>query len=575
MTYDIEDISAPRAAGPLLRALAVALESGVTGPLLARQLLGNVGLPAFREVAADDPFPTRHPAAAAPRDGAGPVAVLPEELLATAADERPAPQGEGLWPETAEDFVRAYRDGRTTPEQVTERIIEAVADMERGEPPMRTFIAMDEREVRDQARASTARWARGEPASPLDGVPVAVKDELDVRPYPSRGGTKFLGGQGATADAEVVARLRRAGAVLLGKANMQEIGIGVMGYNPHYGSARNPFDRAHLCGGSSSGSAAAVAAGLCPMAMGVDGGGSIRIPASFCGQVGLMPTFGRVSEHGAVQLAWTVSHVGPIAATARDAALAYALIAGPDTKDTNTLGQPAPHLEGAFPADEDERPLEGLVLGVYRPWFEHAESEVVDSCRSLLQDFEAAGASVREIEIPELSVLRTVHLVTIISEMVASQMCQTKAHGTEYSAETRVNLALGRRMKSSDYVHAQRLRVRLCRHFDDALAEVDAIVTPTTGCTAPPAAADALATGESNLPLTGQIMRFAPAANLTGRPTISIPAGYDGRGLPIGLQAMGRYWSEPTLLRLAAVAERTVSRRPPTVGARLLDDGRD
>lgn len=566
MAYDIEDISAPRVAGHKLKALVMAMEGQITGPVLARQMLSNVGLPAFRKLEATDPLPMAHPSRFDWFPGA--EAGEAEGDLAAALDSDDAGKSEGSFvPETAAQFIDAYRSGRLTPEQVAQRVLEALAAGDRLAPPMRPIIAQNGDDLREQAAASAERWATGEPLGPLDGVPIAVKDELDQQGYPTTVGTSFHGSRSASADAEAVARLRAAGALLVGKANMQEIGLGVFGHNPHYSPARNPYDPSHLCGGSSSGSAGAVAAGLCPIAVGVDGGGSIRIPAAFCGQLGLMATFGRISEHGAAPLAFSVSHVGPIAATARDLALAYAVMAGPDPKDRNTLGQPAVSLDRAL-----DRSLEGVTLGVYRQWFEHGAEDVVDVCTDLLDGLVAAGATIKEIEIPELGALRTVHLVTIVSEMVASQLPYQERHRASYSHETRVNLALGRRLKAGDYVHAQRLRVRFARQFAEVLADVDAIVTPATAVTAPRLREDALETGESDLLTTGRVMRFAPAANLIGVPALSFPAGYDSRGLPVGMQAMGRWWREDVLLRLAAAAEGIVERRQPKVSWRLLEE---
>jgi Asp-tRNA(Asn)/Glu-tRNA(Gln) amidotransferase A subunit family amidase len=282
--------------------------------------------------------------------------------------------------------------------------------------------------------------------------------------------------------------------------------------------------------------------------------------------VGLKPTFGRVSEVGAADLCWSVAHVGPMGATVRDVALGYALIAGPDPKDPNSRRQPAPDFRGL-----DRHDLAGLRLGVYGPWFEHAEPNVVERCQRVLRALEHAGAEIREIEIPELRLLRTVHLVTIISEMATAHLEHYRLHRAEYGLDTRLNLALARGLQAYDYVHAQRHRVRLCRHFERALADVDAIVTPATGRTAPVLPLDALHSGESNLALIDQIMRFAPAANLTGHPAISVPAGYDDQGLPVGLQLIGRSWHEHVLLRIAAVAEQHVTRQPPKVGYRYLE----
>jgi Asp-tRNA(Asn)/Glu-tRNA(Gln) amidotransferase A subunit family amidase len=570
MAYELKTISAPRAAGPMLRAFVAAVEGPLTAQLLGGQLLASAGIPALRKAEATDHYTGRPPAAElfgargeAPAEGEAPDPLI-------GLPDAAAPLGDA--PETAADFVAAYREGRATPEQVAKRVLEHSRAADRRDPQMRIFITQNEDDLLAQARESTARYERGEPLGPLDGVPVAVKDELDQRPYPTTVGTLFQGVAPAREDAEVVARLRRAGALLIGKANMVEIGLGVLGHNPSHGPVRNPYDPSRLCGGSSSGPAAAVAAGLCPIAVAADGGGSIRVPAALCGQVGFKATFGRLSERGAAPLCWSVAHLGPIAASVRDAALAYALMAGPDPRDPNSLGHAAPTIAGVFDSlgGENTPPLAGVRLGFYKPWFEHAEPDVVAACAAALETLKAAGAEVVDVEVKELDLVRGVHLVTIVTEMLASQASHLPRHRSDYSLETRLNLALAGRILGSDYVHAQRLRVRLSRQILETLERVDAIVTPATAATAPLLAPDAVRTGETNLRLTDQLMRFAPAANLVGLPAIAFPVGYDREGLPVGFQAMGRPWDERLLLRIAAVAERHVERQKPRVHFTLL-----
>lgn len=570
MAYDLTPLSAPRAAGPMLRALVAAVESPLTAPILAKQLLSSAGVPMMRRVEATEALPVRPPLMTF--SGAPAEVAEADDIYRDLPDEVSPPPGDaGL--ETAADFVAAYRAGRLTPEDVAQRVLESTREADRNDPPMRVFIAQNERDIMSQAKASAERYARGEPLGPLDGVPIAVKDEVDQKPYPTTVGTTFLGRSPAREDAEIVARLRRAGALLIGKANMVEIGLGTIGYNPHYGTSRNPFDPARVCGGSSSGPAAAVAAGLCPIAVAADGGGSIRIPAALCGQVGLKATYGRVSEHGAAPLCWSLAHLGPIAATVRDTALAYAIMAGPDPQDANSLGHPDPSVTGIYPeVGSEDAPLAGVRLGVYRPWFEDAEPDVVSVCNEMLETLKEAGAEVRDVEIPNLGLGRTVHVVTIVTEMLASRLAFMKEHRTDLSLEIRLNLALAGHVAGYDYAHAQRLRVQLCHELAGVFDDVDAIVTPATARTAPPLPDDALKTGESNITLVDNLMRYAHSANLTGLPAISFPAGYDSQGLPIGFQAMGRHWDEQLLLKIAAVTERQVERRRPKLHYRLLED---
>jgi Asp-tRNA(Asn)/Glu-tRNA(Gln) amidotransferase A subunit family amidase len=560
MKYDLKPWKAPKAAGITIRMLTAVVGHPPLGGALSSLLLKNLGIPAFRKVEASGAIPFKPP-----RRSTGPAQQHdPAQLLRDAsALKSPA----GFVFESAGDFTSAYQRGSTNPEEVARMVLKYTRDSDELEPPLRVFIAQKSEDVLRQAKESAERYRQKKPLSPLDGVPVAVKDEMDQRGYPTTVGTSFLGQEPAAEDAEVVARLRRAGALLVGKANMHEIGILPTGLNPNHGAARNPYDPLRETGGSSSGPAAAVGAGLCPVSVGADGGGSIRIPAAFCGAVGLKPTFGRMSEHGAAPLCWSVAHLGPIGASVRDVALAYAVMAGPDPKDGNSLGQPAPELTGFGQPD-----LSGIKLGICTPWFEDADPEVVDTCKKMIEGLQAAGCTVIEIELPDLSLLRTAHTVIIVSEMATAHLQHFKHHRREYSTVTRMNLSLARRLKATDYIHAQRHRMQLCAQFDAVMQKVDAIVTPAAGCTAPLISKKALKTDESNLTLIDRIMRYARPANMTGYPAISFPAGYDSSGLPIGFQAMGRSFEEHKLLQLAGVAEGLVERKKPQIHYQLLPE---
>lgn len=556
MAYDLKPFRVPRLAGAPLRLVASLAGTGPLSGLLQREMEQNLGLERLRKTPSEAPPTFRPPI---PRtNGSEPPRPLETDPLLEPFE---AP---GFRFESAGDFVRAYREGQLSPLDVAERVLEAIQQTEAHDPPLRVFIAHDPGDVRRQAEASAERWRKKQPKGPLDGVPVAIKDEVDLVPYPTTAGTRFLGRHPARQDATSARRLREAGAILLGKANMSELGMAVTGLNPHHGTPRNPYDPARHTGGSSSGSAAAVASGLCPLALAADGGGSIRQPAAFCGLFGLKPTFGRISEHGAVPLCWSVAHLGPIAATARDLALGYALMAGPDEADPQSMGQPPPDLEGFF--DDD---LSKITLGVFPAWVDDADPSVAKVFRQLLAELEGRGAKVKEIEIPGLDLLRVAHLVTIGVEMAASQVANG-CRDADYGFDVRLNLALARGLSSVDYVHAQRHRTEICARFQALLHEVDLIVSPTTGCTAPRIPKDALTSGESNLGLLGRIMLYAPAANFTGLPAVTVPAGYDDEGIPVGFQAMGRAFSEALLLRLARIAEGLVERRAPKVHHRLI-----
>jgi Asp-tRNA(Asn)/Glu-tRNA(Gln) amidotransferase A subunit family amidase len=550
--YDLQSIQIPRLTGTALRLFSAAVANPVSRSLLAGQLLKNGKVDRMREMKleAAPVFYPRHPAGEK-----------------TGSADLSFGEHSRVFPfTTIRDYAEAYRSGKTTPRREAEKILDAILSSDAGSPPLRAFIAVNSQDVLDQAEASTLRFAQGVPLSILDGVPVAVKDEVDMRPYPTTVGTTFLGEAPAIEDATVVARLRAAGALLIGKTNMHEIGINPNGNNVHYGPVRNPFDMQRDTGGSSSGSAAAVAAGLVPVAIGADGGGSIRIPAALCGQVGLMSTFGRVSEFGAAPLCWSVGHLGPIGASVEDVALVYAVIAGADPRDPLTLQQPPVGMEQWNNPDSSH-----FTLGIYPEWFDHADPQVVAVCRRLLKDLVSAGAEVCEVRIPNLEAMRIAHAVTILSEMAAS-LQNYGEQWKEFGSSVRLSLSLGQVLTSSDYIRAQQIRGQAIADFQHAFEKVDVILTPATALTAPVIPPTGSDEDWSDLSETTDMMRFAFPSNLTGHPAISFPAGYDEQGLPVGMQAIGRPWEEHVLLRLATAAEPFVERRLPLLHYSFLDE---
>ena len=561
--YDLISLDLPKLHGRTLRLFAAALDNGALRGVVLGQLLKQGGVLYLRDLRLDDP-PTFYPLAieeAAALEDVPPVdmatlsAALEAQLRATPGHE-PMP--------TAADYARAYREGAADPEAVAEAVLAAIAAGDEGPRPLRAFRDTNRDDLSAQARASAERHRAGRPLGLLDGGPVAVKDEVDQVPYRTTVGTSFMGRTPATEDATVVARLRAGGALLIGKTNMHEIGINPDGFNEHYGIIRNPWDLDCHAGGSSNGSAAAVAAGFCPIAIGADGGGSIRIPAALTGLVGLKATFGRVSEHGAAPLTWSMGHLGPIAASVGDAALTYAVIAGPDAHDPNSLHQPPVSLDGWNNAD-----LRGVRLGVYRPWFEHAEAAIVRDCEAMVQRLVERGATLHEIELPELEEMRVAQAVTILAEMAAN-MALHAAHWSELSPSTRVNLTLGKATTSADYLQAQRVRTRALGHFRRAFQRVDVILSPATAVVAPTIPVNCEKNGWSDLSAVTELMRFAMPGNLTGLPAIAFPVGYDAAGLPTSMQAMARPWEEALRLGGAFADEQTTPRRRAPVVYEIL-----
>ena len=549
--YDLTSLELPRLHGRTLSLFAGSLDNAVVRSVLLGKLLKDGGITSLRETSVTEP-PTYYPLnLEEARAAEARVAYNPADLeTAVLAAPNPTPFA------SIADYARAYRDGTLTPVDVAERIIAAIATSDSGDQPLRAFRAVERADVQKQAQASVQRFREGRPLSILDGVPIAVKDEVDMVPYATTVGTSFMGQTPAATDSTVVARLRAAGALLIGKTNMHEIGINPDGFNEHYGTIRNPYDLSRHAGGSSGGSAAAVAAGLCPAAIGADGGGSIRIPAALNGIVGLKATFSRVSEFGAAPLTWTMGHLGPIAATVSDAALVYACIAGSDPRDELTANQPAVSLDGW-----DSTDLSGITVGIYPPWFEHASFPVVDGCRTAMDIIAEAGAKIVEIEILGLEEMRIAQAATILAEMATAMAPWYDKHWSDLSPSTRINLTVGRSLSAADYLQAQRIRTRAVNTFRNVYSQVDVVLSPASAVTAPIILNEA---GWTDLGTVTELMRFVVPGNLIGLPAIAFPVGYDETGLPVGMQAMGRPWDEHLLLRVATVVEQSVVRqRPP------------
>lgn len=563
MDYDLRTLRAPRLTGTALKAFASLLENSYTSKALEGYLQREFGLEDFRRAARDE-SPTGHPWHA---NGRAPGLEIAQASCQALEQPKPTWPADGEHrPLTIQSLSQAYRSGQLSPETIAEQVLIHLETSNDGARPLRAVISHEGHDLRRQAAESAALLREGRPRSLLEGVPVAVKDEFDALPYATRVGTRFLGDQGSCReDATAVARLRAAGALIIGKANMHEVGIGVTGANPHNGPCRNPWDLDRYPGGSSSGSAAAVAAGLCPLAVGADGGGSIRIPAALCGVTGLKPTWGRISEHGAYPLCWSVAHAGPIGTSVDDVALGYILMAGPDINDHWTLHQPNVHLQ-----DYLNNNLKGLKVGVYQSWFRDADKAVVAVAELALKALEKRGAVLRDIAVPGLEEQRVAHAVTIASEMRTALAPHLERNRDDFALDSRINLAIAGQFSAVDYLQAQRVRTRAIRTFQQVMEDVDVILTPTTASTAPPLRRDAVKLGESDMPTLSRLMRFVTPANLTGLPALSVPAGCDDSGLPVGVQLMGRPWEEHLLLRMGRVIEAATPRRRPAVHFDLL-----
>lgn len=492
------------------------------------------------------PFPASPPLETGLRAGIAADASAEQQAHLKQLERQPAAGG------SVAAFARAYRDRSASPVEVADQVLQAIAASEAG-PAMRFFISVNADDVRAQAQASAARHAAGAPLSLLDGVPVAVKDEIDQQGHATTLGTTMSAlGAVRSSDCVAVARLRALGAVLLGKANMHELGAGPTGLNLAHGTCRNPWDTSRFPGGSSSGSAAVVAAGLAPLAVGCDGGGSIRIPASLCGVVGLKPTFGRVPQRGETPpLATSVTNIGPMGRTVTDTAIGYIALAGPDSVDGPSVGLPAVTLEGF-----DETDLHGVTLGMVDEWWKDADAAVVAVCEAHVKRLVARGARLRDVRLNSLKDVMLGLVSSIGVEVNRNEWMGDLQQRRALAVDTRVGLVVARHLGPRVYNLGQRSRARVAAAVAAAHKDVDAFVSPTTGLTAPriPGVASI-----GDVRQTIALMKATALANVTGQPGISYPVGTDGSGLPIGLQLVGRAYEEALLLRIARIGEEEAS----------------
>ena len=432
---------------------------------------------------------------------------------------------------TAAELARRYRGGDLSPVEIARQALEHA---EREQPRLNAFITLLPEDAMETARRSEARYRQGRPLGPLDGVPVAVKDLVHMAGVRTTAASKVLDGYVASEDADVARRLKAGGAVILGKTNLHEFAFGPSGDVSHFGPARNPHNTGHIPGGSSSGSGAAVAAGICPVALGTDTGGSIRIPASLCGIVGLKPTYGRVSCRGVIPLSWSLDHVGPMTSTVEDAGLALSVL-----------------CDFEMPGLELGRTAR---VGVCRELlFGALDAEV----RALVEAALPAVGEVREMEIAHMSAT-SAQSVILAADAATYHLPWLKERPQDYDPTIRARLETGLASRGVDYVQAMRLRGLFVEAMTDAFKDIDVLAAPTTPIAAPPF-------GEVLTPLddgssqntAGLLLRNTSPFNFCGFPAISVPCGRTSAGLPVGLQLIARPWDEAMLLRVAAAFERS------------------
>lgn len=433
--------------------------------------------------------------------------------------------------------------------------------IERLDPVLNAFITLLAESALEEARRAEAEILQGGWRGPLHGIPLALKDLYETREVRTTAGSRVFQEHVPKRDAAVVVKLRQAGAVLLGKLNMHEIALGVTNVNPHFGSCCNPWDPQRMTGGSSGGSAAALAAGLCLGSLGSDTGGSIRIPSSLCGVVGLKPTYGRVSLRGMIPLSWNLDHAGPMARTVRDAALLLQEIAGYDAEDPASVDLPVDDYAGSLETD-----VRGWRIAMASgEFFEMVDEEVDRRVKEAARGFEALGAVVEEVEFPEARQAAQGNGFMVVADAAAFHQERLKSCPQDFGADVRQRLESGAASTVQDYIRTRKLQAELRRKFELFFETYDLLLTPATPVPAP------LREGDDAVRRAPQLTRFTAPFNFTGLPAISIPCGFSSQGLPVGLQMVSGPWQEAKVLQAAYQLEKNVidskmqGRRPQVI----------
>lgn len=537
----------PRLSGRALRAVVGATAADPLRTVLGKIVRADLAIDAARSL---------------PEALRGPLPLSPRPIQARR--EHPRRSAELPLPACAEGFrnalayTKAYEARETTPRDVVARAVSAIEELASRRPVMSPMEFVDEERALRDAEAAAERFARGRPRGPLDGVIVPVKEEVDLD---GRGATLGMRRVPATdaRDAKVVRALRDAGAIVLGHTMMTESGMSPIGVSVQRKLPRNAVDPRFAAGGSSTGSAVAVAVGLCPVALASDGGGSIRLPASFQGLFGIKPTFGRISRQGD-GFGGTMAHLGPIGVTSYDLAVFLEAASGEDPDDELTLGNPG--FERGWLVAALGRGVRGLRIGVLEDEIAAADPAVARACRDAIRALEAEGAHLVPVKLEMARHAAAIGYLTIGLEAFTALLPDRMTRWNELGPDLQLLCRVMSTFEADDYLDAQRLRAGLRREVAARLREVDALALPTS-MRGPPEVSDAeMADGMTDTAALQAVSRFVYLANLCGLPAGTAPVGLDSRGMPIGLQIVTDAWDEATNLQVLAHLERIEVARP-------------
>ncbi len=457
---------------------------------------------------------------------------------------------------TLEELSPLLRHRRVSPVEVARAYLERIDALDEA---LNAYITVTGDQALAAARRCEEEILRGDYRGPLHGVPVALKDLYDTAGVRTTAASKIYAQRVPAEDAASVARLRAAGAVIIGKTNLHEFAYGVTTDSSFFGPTRNPWDVERVAGGSSGGSGAAVAAGLCAAATGSDTGGSIRIPAALCGIVGLKPTYGRISCHGLLPLSWTLDHPGPMTCSVYGAAVMLAAMAGYDPRDPASADVPVPSYTAGLRDGVASPALslsKGLLIGLDSQWaLSGIHEEVRAAFQEALMVLEGLGAEIVEVSVPQIEEGMQAALTILMAEATGIHEEFLRTRPDDYQPDVHARLEKGFPISGSDYGRARRTGELLRRDFIVLFQKVDLLATPMCGIPAPRLGQREVTIGGEIVSVMAPLTRYTRVFNLAGLPAISVPCGFSSKGLPIGLQLVGRVWNEATLLRAAYAYE--------------------
>ncbi|AOA57502.1 Asp-tRNA(Asn)/Glu-tRNA(Gln) amidotransferase GatCAB subunit A [Acinetobacter larvae] len=418
-------------------------------------------------------------------------------------------------------------------------------------PTINAYISFRADKALAEAAQADAEIAQGQYRGVFHGIPMGIKDNIYLAGEVTTMASKIHQHFVADSDASVIARLKQAGAIIIGKLNMHEYAWGISNNSPHFGACHNPWNLDKIPGGSSGGSGAAVAAAMSTISLGTDTAGSIRIPSSACGLVGLKPTHGLVAKFGCFPLAWSLDHIGPMAKTVADAAAMLQVIAGYDPRDPTSQQVDIANYSAHLTAD-----IAGKVIGINEEYFFHQVDQRIENLvRAQIAQLEAQGAIIKKVSIPALNHAEYTELITSLSEAAAIHHQDMQQRPDDFGDDIRLLFELGEIPTAVEYLHAQQLRQELKQQFAAIFAEVDVLIAPTLPILPPDIGSATVDLNGETVDLLNHIIRFTGPSNLTGFPALSMPCGIiDGQ--PVGLQIIGPAFQEAQVFHIAAAIER-------------------